>query len=151
LTRMRWPPRSGSPRSLARSRAPFAKLELLTADQPWCYPATIIWEGWMRRREFIAALGGAAVWPVVAEAQPARIARIGFLDLAPASAWTNEVAAFRAGLRDLGYEEGKNIVIEFRWADNVDQLPELAAELVRLKVDLIIAPASTEVEPVRQA
>jgi len=105
----------------------------------------------MRRREFIAALGGAAVWPVVAEAQPARIARIGFLDLAPASAWTNEVAAFRAGLRDLGYEEGKNIVIEFRWADNVDQLPELAAELVRLKVDLIIAPASTEVEPVRQA
>jgi len=105
----------------------------------------------VKRREFIAALGGAAVWPVVAEAQPARIARIGFLDLAPASAWTNEVAAFRAGLRDLGYEEGKNIVIEFRWADNVDQLPELAAELVRLKVDLIIAPASTEVEPVRQA
>jgi len=51
----------------------------------------------VKRREFIAGLGGAAVWPVVAEAQPARVERIGFLDLAPASAWTNEVAAFRGG------------------------------------------------------
>jgi putative tryptophan/tyrosine transport system substrate-binding protein len=106
----------------------------------------------MRRREFIAALGGAAVWPVVARGQqPTRIARIGFLNLAPASAWADEVAAFQAGLRDLGYVEGKNIVIEFRWPDTVDQLPELAAELVRMKVDIIIAPASTEVEPVRRA
>jgi putative ABC transport system substrate-binding protein len=105
----------------------------------------------MNRRAFIAGLGGVAAWPVVARAQPARIARIGFLNLAPASAWTDEVAAFLGGLHDLGYVEGKNVVIEFRWADNVDQLPELAAELVRMKVDVIIAPASTEVEPVRKA
>jgi putative tryptophan/tyrosine transport system substrate-binding protein len=82
--------------------------------------------------------------------QPAKVPRIGFLNLAPAAAWANEVEALRAGLRDLGYVEGKNIVIEFRWADAVDQLPELATELVRMKVDVIIAPASTEVEPVRQ-
>jgi putative ABC transport system substrate-binding protein len=105
----------------------------------------------MRRRAFIAALGGAAAWPIAAWPQRRAVARIGFLDLAPASAWANEVEAFRAGLRDLGYVEGKNIVIEFHWADTVDQLPELATELVRMKVDVIIAPASTEVEPVRQA
>jgi putative ABC transport system substrate-binding protein len=106
----------------------------------------------MRRREFIAALGGAAAWPLVARAQqPTRVARLGFLNIAPASAWADEVAAFLAGLHDLGYVEGKNIVIEFRWADNVDQLPKLAAELVRMKVDIVVAPASTEVEPVRQA
>ncbi|MGA7609867.1 MAG: ABC transporter substrate-binding protein [Xanthobacteraceae bacterium] len=105
----------------------------------------------MKRRAFIAALGGAAAWPAVARAQRQAVARIGFLDLAPASAWVDEVAAFRAGLSDFGYIEGKNIVIEFRWADTVDQLPERATELVRMKVDVIIAPASTEVEPVRQA
>jgi putative tryptophan/tyrosine transport system substrate-binding protein len=106
----------------------------------------------MRRREFIAGLGGAVAWPVVARAQqPDKIPRVGFLNLAPASAWADEVGAFRAGLRDLGYVEGKNVLVEFRWADTIDQLPELANELVRTKVDVIIAPASTEVEPVRQA
>jgi len=57
----------------------------------------------------------------------------------------------RSGLRELGQSEGKNIEIEFRWADSVDQLPELAAELVRMNVDVIFAPASTFVEPARQA
>jgi putative tryptophan/tyrosine transport system substrate-binding protein len=107
----------------------------------------------MRRREFIAGLGGAAAWPVVARAQqPATtVPVVGFLNLAPASAWVDEVEAFQAGLRDLGYIDGKNIVVDFRWADTIEQLPELAAELVRMRVDIIIAPASTEVEPVRQA
>ena len=59
--------------------------------------------------------------------------------------------ALQAGLRDLGYVEGKNIVIEFRWAARVDQMPEFAAELVRMNVDVILAPASTQVEPARQA
>jgi ABC-type uncharacterized transport system substrate-binding protein len=61
------------------------------------------------------------------------------------------VEAFRAGLRDLGYVEGNNIGIEFRWAAAVDQMPELAAELVRMNVDVILAPASTQVEPARRA
>jgi putative ABC transport system substrate-binding protein len=107
----------------------------------------------MRRREFICLIsGGAAVWPVVARAQqPAKIARIGWLGLGPAAAQSRRVKALRAGLRDLGYVEGKNIVIEFRWADTVDQLPERAAELVRMKVDIIFASSSTMVEPARQA
>ena len=107
----------------------------------------------MKRREFITLVGGAVVaWPLAARAQqPAKVARIGYLDLGPASARASRVQALRAGLRDLGWVEGKNIVIEFRWADGVQQLPELAAELVRMNVDVIFAPSSTLVEPARQA
>ena len=107
----------------------------------------------MRRREFITLLGGAAAaWPLAARAQQqAKVARIGYLGLGPASATLSRVEALRAGLRDLGWVEGKNIVIEFRWADGVQQLPELAAELVRMNVDVIFAPTSTMVEPARQA
>jgi putative tryptophan/tyrosine transport system substrate-binding protein len=96
--------------------------------------------------------GATAGWPLAALAQAlAKIARIGFLGLAPASAWTGEVAALRAGLRELGYVEGKNIVLEFRWAEGVSELPLFAAEFVRMNVDIILAPASTQVEPARQA
>src|SRR5262249_16385217 len=106
----------------------------------------------LERRQFITLLGGAAVWPLAARAQhPAKVARIGHLDLGPPSARASRVEALRAGLRDLGWIEGKNIVIEFRWADGVQQLPELAAELVRMNVDVIFAPSSTMVEPARQA
>jgi putative ABC transport system substrate-binding protein len=107
----------------------------------------------MRRRDFIMLVGGAtAGWPLAALAQAlAKIARVGFLGLAPASAWTGEVAALRAGLRELGYVEGKNIVLEFRWAEGVSELPLFAAEFVRMKLDIILAPASTQVEPARQA
>jgi putative ABC transport system substrate-binding protein len=106
----------------------------------------------VKRREFITLLGGAAGWPLAARAQqPAKVARIGYLGLGPASAWSSRVEALRAGLRDLGWVEGRNIVIEFRWADRVEQLPGLAAELVRMHVDVIFAPSSTMVEPARQA
>ena len=106
----------------------------------------------IRRREFITLLGGAAAWPFAARAEKhAKIARIGFLGLAPASVFRTRLDALRAGLREVGQIEGKNIEIEFRWADSVDQLPELAAELVRMNVDIIFAPASTFVEPARQA
>jgi putative tryptophan/tyrosine transport system substrate-binding protein len=105
----------------------------------------------MKRREFITLLGGTAVaWPLAARAQQ-RVKVIGFLGLSPASAWVSRVEALRAGLRDLGYVEGKNIVIEFRWAKTVDELPELAAELVRMNVDVIVASSSTMVEAARQA
>jgi len=107
----------------------------------------------MRRRDLFAMLVGAAV------AQPAglraqvqkKIVRLGFLGFGRPSAWSSQLAAFRTGLRDLGYVEGENVVIEFRWAQSVDQLPELAAQLVGMDIDVIIAPASTEVEPARQA
>jgi ABC-type uncharacterized transport system substrate-binding protein len=107
----------------------------------------------MKRREFITLLGGAvAAWPLAARAQQAaRVARIGFLGLAPASTFATRVDALRTGLRDLGYIEGKNIAIEFRWAQTVDDLPGLAAEFVRMRVDIIFAPVSTFVAPARQA
>ena len=104
------------------------------------------------RRELLVTLGiGALAAPFGSLAQLVKVPRIGFLGLAPASAWTSQTEALQAGLRELGYVEGKNIVIEFRWAARVDQMPELAAELVRMNVDVIFAPASTQVEPARQA
>jgi putative ABC transport system substrate-binding protein len=107
----------------------------------------------MRRRDFIILFGAAAAaWPPAGRAQQAtKLARIGFLGLAPAAASTSRVEALRAGLRDLGWVEGKNIAIEFRWAERVGQLPELVAELVGMNVDIIFAPSSTFVEPARQA
>jgi putative ABC transport system substrate-binding protein len=71
----------------------------------------------MRRRAFITLLGGAAAWPLPARAQPAKTARIGFLGLVSASSHAIRVAALRAGLRDLGWIEGRNLFIEFRWAE----------------------------------
>jgi putative ABC transport system substrate-binding protein len=94
----------------------------------------------MRRREFMVLLGSAAVtWPLAARAQQAKVARIGFLGLVSASSHANRIAALRAGLRDLGWVEGRNILIEFRWAEgNYDRLPALAEELVRLNVDVLV-------------
>src|SRR6516162_9398542 len=71
----------------------------------------------VKRREFITVLGSAAVWPASAQAQPAKVARVGFLGLVSPSSHASRVAAFRAGLRDLGWIEGRNLLIEFRWAE----------------------------------
>jgi putative tryptophan/tyrosine transport system substrate-binding protein len=94
----------------------------------------------MRRREFISLLGGTAVvWPLAARAQQSKVARIGalYIGLADAESFKNEL---REGLRELGYVEGQNIAFEFRSAEGkLDRLPELASELVRLKVDVIVA------------
>ena len=93
----------------------------------------------MKRREFITVLGSAAVWPASAQAQPAKVARVGFLGLVSPSSHASRVAAFRAGLRDLGWMEGRNLVIEFRWAEgNYDRLPALAEELIRLNIDVLV-------------
>jgi putative ABC transport system substrate-binding protein len=107
----------------------------------------------MRRRDFIKVISGAAAaLPLAARAQqPAKVPRIGVLRFGPASANAVRVETLRAGLRQLGYVEGNNVAIEFRWAETVDQLPALAAELVRMNVDVILAMSSTEVEPTRQA
>ena len=93
------------------------------------------------RRKLLIALGaGALTAPLSSIAQPPpKIRRIGFLGSATAAANVQRMDALRAGLRDLGYIEGKNIAIEYRWADGkYERLPELAAELVRLKVDIIV-------------
>ena len=93
----------------------------------------------MRRREFISLLGGAtAAWPLAARAQQSKIARIGalYIGTADAELFKREL---REGLRELGYIEGQNIAFEFRSAEGqLDRLPGLAAELVRLKVDVIV-------------
>lgn len=95
----------------------------------------------MKRREFITLLGGvAAAWPLGARAQrAAKTARIGFLGADTQSGVESRLERFRAGLRDLGYVEGDNVLIDFRWAEgNYARLAELAGELVRLKVDLLV-------------
>ena len=94
----------------------------------------------MARREFVAALGGAAAaWPLAARAQQAELARIGYLGPTSASQLVGAIDAFSNGLRDLGYVEGRNLHIEFRFADgHEDRLPALAGELVALKVDVIV-------------
>ena len=95
----------------------------------------------MKRREFITLLGGAAAaWPIAARAQQAaKTARIGFLGADTQSGVESRLERFRAGLRDLGYVEGDNVLIDFRWAEgNYARLAEFAGELVRLKVDLLV-------------
>lgn len=94
-----------------------------------------------RRRHFMVIAGALLLTPHagLAQRQAGALPRIGFLGVSTPEAWTPRVEAFRAGLRDLGYIEGKNILIEFRFArGQYDRLPELAAELVRLKVDVIV-------------
>jgi putative ABC transport system substrate-binding protein len=99
----------------------------------------------LKRREFITLIGGsAAAWPLAARAQQqGRVPRIGFLGLASPTAFAPRLEGIRLGLRDFGYIEGTNITIEYRWAQGqYERLPELAAELVRSKVDLILTHAT---------
>jgi putative ABC transport system substrate-binding protein len=106
----------------------------------------------MKRREFIMLLGGATAWPLAARAQQlGKVHRIGFLWDGPA-AFPEAMVAFRRQLRDLGYVEGSNLVIEYRWAEGKpDQMRAMAEELVRLKVDVIIAPSSIYTGAAQQA
>jgi putative ABC transport system substrate-binding protein len=107
----------------------------------------------VRRRDFIAWVGGAAAWSSHANAQdrPAKVARIGYLGSGHASDFAARVEAMRSGLRNLGYSEGRDFVFEFRWAEKSDQFPALVGDLARMKVDVIFATSSTEVEPARRA
>ena len=94
----------------------------------------------MRRREFIAGLGGAAAWPVVARAQQATMPVIGLLMTTSREANLGRLAAFREGLNRTGYVEMRSVAIEYRWADGkYERLPALAAELVRRRVNVIVA------------
>jgi putative ABC transport system substrate-binding protein len=108
----------------------------------------------MRRREFITILGGAAVlWPLSARAQnTGKIPRIGFLGNSTAAMETNLIGPFRDGLRQFGYEEGRNLIIEFRWAEGkYDRFPALIAELLATKVDLIVTAGTPATLAVKKA
>jgi len=98
----------------------------------------------MKRREFMTLLGGAAAWPLTARAQQKSMAVIGFLGFGLPDPGASSVAAFRHGLRELGYIEDRNILIEYRWAEGKpERFPVLAAELVALKVDVIVTAGGT--------
>jgi putative ABC transport system substrate-binding protein len=100
--------------------------------------------GQTNRRALIAALGGAAAWPLVARGQQQAMPVIGFLHNGSLSQRREQVAFFHRGLAQLGYVEGRNIAIEYRWADgHNDQLPALAEDLVRHQVAVIATPGST--------
>jgi len=94
----------------------------------------------MRRREFITFLGGAAAWPLAARAQQSTMPVIGFLRSSPLNMSIPLVAAFRQGLKESGFNEGQNVAVEFRYADNqIDRLPALVDELLRRPVNVIVA------------
>jgi putative ABC transport system substrate-binding protein len=100
----------------------------------------------MKRRDFIAGLGSAAAWPVVARAQPPALPVIGFLS--PQSAdddHKNSVVPFLQGLKETGYVEGQNVAVEYRWAENqYNRLPALVADLVRRRVAVIATSGTAE-------
>ena len=98
----------------------------------------------MRRREFIAGFGGTAAWPLVARAQRPGPPVIGFLDPTSLDQYKPFVTAFHSGLQEVGFIEGKNITVQYRWAEGrYDRLPTLAIELVRLPVAVLVATGIT--------
>src|SRR5215475_8522092 len=108
----------------------------------------------MNRRSFISLLGGTAVWPTAAQAQqPGKVWRIGFLSSQPrAASGSGLYAGFQQGMGELGYVEGQHFVSEWRSADGkYERLPELAAELVRLKMDVFISGLTPGVRALQQA
>jgi putative ABC transport system substrate-binding protein len=99
----------------------------------------------MDRRKLIALVGGTAVaWPLAARAQQPATSVVGFLHVDSPGPFARFVAAFRQGLSEAGYVERQNVTIEFRWAEgHADRLPELAADLVRRRVNVIATPGNT--------
>jgi ABC-type uncharacterized transport system substrate-binding protein len=95
--------------------------------------------GQTQRREFITLLGGsAAAWPLVARAQQPAMPVVGFLEIRSPETITERLRAFRQGLKETGYVEGENMAIDYRWAEQMERLPELAAQLVRRPVAVIV-------------
>jgi len=106
----------------------------------------------MKRRDFITLVGGAAAWPLAAGAQQAKLPTIGFLGANSPSLQSQWTAAFVQRLRELGWIEGRNLAIEYRWAEGrFDRSPALAAELVQRKVDVIVTHATANVVAAMQA
>src|SRR5262245_47922617 len=96
---------------------------------------------WMRRREFIAGLGSAGAWPVMARAQQPALPVVGFINGGSVDFAARPLAAFRAGIREIGYVEDQNVAIEYHWLDGrLDRVPALVAELVGRPVTVIATP-----------
>jgi putative tryptophan/tyrosine transport system substrate-binding protein len=95
----------------------------------------------MRRREFIAGLGGAAAWPLAARAQQRALPVIGLVEAGSADANAGRLAAFRKALSENGYVEGRNVTVEYHWLEGqFERLPAVMADLVRRRVALIVTP-----------
>jgi putative ABC transport system substrate-binding protein len=106
----------------------------------------------LRRRAFISVLGGAAAWPMLARGQQpvGKLPTIGFVGTGAASGWQPWIATFVQRLRDLGWSEGRTVAIEYRWGEGRrERFAEIAAEFVRLKVDLIVSGGSAVPLPLR--
>ena len=98
----------------------------------------------MRRREFIVLIGGAAAWPLVARTQQATMPVIGYVGTGSPESDAFRLPSFQRGLEEVGYVEGRNVTIEYRWAEgHNDRLPALMADLVSRRVAVIAVPAST--------
>jgi putative tryptophan/tyrosine transport system substrate-binding protein len=111
-------------------------------------------EAGVRRREFVTLIGGTALWPLTAAfaAEPVKPATIGFLGPTTPPAWSSFVAAFLQRMRELGWIDGYNMAIQYRWAEGREErYSELAADLVRLKVDIIVTGGTAAVIAVKQA
>src|SRR5216684_1689139 len=106
----------------------------------------------LKRRECVMLFGAAATWPLKVRAQQQAMPVIGFLRSTPAAGFEYLVNAFRQGLNDAGFVEGKNVAIEYRWADNQeDRLPGLAADLVRRQVAAIVGASSSAAQAAKAA